>query len=106
MKLSMIQCLGFVNFWVSHISLTSACKELAISIPTAVSWATFCREVILGVYILNKQKLGGCGKAVEIYKSKFKKRKYYDGQSGKGQWVLGGYEQGTGRVFMIPVENW
>ena len=55
--------------------------------------------------IENSVKLGGPGKIVEIDESKFGKRKYHRGHHVEGQWVFGGYERGTGRTFMVPVED-
>uniref|UniRef100_A0A915JNK7 ISXO2-like transposase domain-containing protein n=1 Tax=Romanomermis culicivorax TaxID=13658 RepID=A0A915JNK7_ROMCU len=42
---------------------------------------------------------------VEIDESKFGKRKYHRGHHVDGVWVFGRYERGTGRVFMVPVED-
>lgn len=42
---------------------------------------------------------------MEIDESKFGRRKYYRGHKVEGQWVFGGVERGTGRCFMVPVEN-
>ena len=53
----------------------------------------------------NSEKLGGPGKIVEIDESKFGKRKYHKGHHVEGQWVFGGYERGTGRTFVVPVED-
>ncbi|KAK9694844.1 ISXO2-like transposase domain [Popillia japonica] len=50
-------------------------------------------------------KLGGPGIVVEIDESKFGRRKYHKGHRIEGQWVFGGFERGTGRVFMVPVEQ-
>lgn len=52
-----------------------------------------------------KTKLGGDGKIVEIDESKFGKRKYHRGHRVEGQWVFRGYERGSGRVFMVAVED-
>ncbi|KAK9711734.1 ISXO2-like transposase domain [Popillia japonica] len=50
-------------------------------------------------------KLGGPGIVVEIDESKIGRRKYHKGHRIEGQWVFGGFERGTGRVFMVPVEQ-
>jgi len=42
---------------------------------------------------------------VEIDESKFGKRKYHRGHHIEGAWVFGGYERGSGRIFMLVVEN-
>ena len=36
---------------------------------------------------------------------KFSKRKYHRGHHVEGQWVFSGYERGTGRTFVVPVED-
>ena len=53
----------------------------------------------------NSDKLRGPGVIVEIDESKCGKRKYYRVHHVEGQWVFGGYERGTGRTFMVPVED-
>ena len=55
--------------------------------------------------LMNSEPLGGDGCIVEIDESKFGKRKYHRGKHVEGQWVFGGYERGSGRVFMVPVED-
>lgn len=59
----------------------------------------------MDAFILKSEKIGGLGKIVEIDESKFGKRKYHRGHHIEGQWVFGGYERGTGRVFMVVVED-
>jgi hypothetical protein len=54
--------------------------------------------------IENSEKLGAPGVIVEST-SKFGKRKYDRGHHFEGQLVFGGYERGTGRTFMVPVED-
>lgn len=51
------------------------------------------------------QPLGGVGKTVEIDESKFGKRKYNGGHRAQGQWVFGGLERESGRIFLVPVEK-
>lgn len=104
-KLSIFQILGFVNLWVDAVPLKVICCQLEIDRSAAVNWSSFCREVVLDAFIANPMKLGGPGKIVEIDESKFGKRKYHRGHHVEGQWVFGGYERGSGRVFMIAVEK-
>ncbi|KAK9731904.1 hypothetical protein QE152_g13295 [Popillia japonica] len=63
------------------------------------------REVCLEYFMYRPTKLGGPGIVVEIDESKFGRRKYHKGHRIEGQWVFGGFERGTGRVFMVPVEQ-
>ena len=93
--------------WVRCVPSNVICQELEVDRNTAVDWASFCREVAIDAMLSKKyrQKLGGVGKVVEIDESKFGKRKYNRGHRVEGQWVFGGYERGSGRVFMVPVRN-
>jgi transposase-like protein len=49
--------------------------------------------------------IGGLGKVVEVDESKFGKRKYRRGRYVKGQWVFGGVERGSGRTFLVIVND-
>ncbi len=103
--MSIFQILGFAHLWMQKFPLNVIRRELKlISNSTLVDWASFCREVVFSHLFDNPEKLGGVGKIVEINKSKFGKRKYHRGHRIEGQCVFGGYERGTGRVFMVPVE--
>ncbi|KAI4455467.1 isxo2-like transposase domain [Holotrichia oblita] len=104
-KLSLHQILGFVNYWVNWASLTLISGQLEFSLHTAVDWASFCREVCLEHYMRRPNKLGDPGIVVEIDESKFGRRKYNKGHRIEGQWVFGGFERGTGWIFMVPVEQ-
>ena len=44
------------------------------------------------------------GTVVEIDESKFGRRKYNKGHRVEGQWVFGGVERGSGKMFLVPVE--
>ena len=60
---------------------------------------------MLNAFLLHPEPLGGPGKVVEIDESKFGKRKYHRGKRVEGAWIFGGYERGSGRVFMVVVEK-
>ncbi|KFM60959.1 putative transposase-like protein, partial [Stegodyphus mimosarum] len=51
------------------------------------------------------EKIGGKDKVVEIDESKFRKRKYNRDHRVEGQWVFGGVERGTGRLFLVAVHD-
>lgn len=53
----------------------------------------------------HQSRIGGIGKIVEIDESKFRERKYNRGHKVEGQWVFGGYERVTGRIFMVAVDS-
>lgn len=103
--LTAFQILGFVSFWVHNVTLEVIIRELGICRQTAVDWSSFCREVVFDAMVVKSHKLGGVGRTVEIDESKFGRRKYHRGHRVEGQWVFGGYERDTGRVFMVPVED-
>jgi hypothetical protein len=96
---------SFVSLWCDSVSLKVIAKQLKIGYKTTIDWASFCREVVFNGLLSNKEKIGGVDKIVEIDESKFGKRKYHRGHYVEGQWVFGGYERGSGRVFMVPVEQ-
>lgn len=104
-KLSLFKIMAFVNHWVGNASIILIGEQLELGHPTCVDWSSFCREVLLIYFIDKKEKLGGPGQIVEIDESKFGKRKYHRGHYVEGQWVFGGYERETGRVFMVTVEE-
>jgi hypothetical protein len=69
---------------------------------TYVDWSSVCREVVYIWMIERGEKIGGPGKIVEIDESKFGRRKYHVGHLVEGQWVFGGIERGSGKVFLVP----
>lgn len=55
---------------------------------------------------MTKQKsIGGLNKIVELDEAKIGKRKYNTGRIIRGQWVFGGIERNTKKVFVLPVSN-
>ena len=62
-------------------------------------------QILLDWVELKSEKLGGEGVIVEIDESKFGKRKYNRGHRVEGQWIVGGFERGTGRLFLVAVED-
>ena len=51
------------------------------------------------------EKLGGPGRTVEIDEAKIGRRKYNRGRLIKGQWIFGGYERDSKKIFIVPVED-
>jgi transposase-like protein len=53
----------------------------------------------------HSEKLGGPGHIVEIDEAKLGRRKYNRGRLVKGQWIFGGYERESKKIFVVPVED-
>ncbi|EFN64067.1 Uncharacterized transposase-like protein HI1328.1, partial [Camponotus floridanus] len=56
-------------------------------------------------WIQNKTQIGGKGIVVEIDEAKFGRRKYNRGRLITGQWIFGGVERNTKKMFIIPVPS-
>lgn len=104
--LTLGQITKFICCWVDNMPLTVIKKQTRIiGQATLVDFGNFCREVIFDKIVLNGAPIGGEGKIVEIDESKFGKRKHHRGHKIEGQWVFGGFERDSGKVFMVPVEK-
>lgn len=103
--LSLGVTLKFIHFWVYNTPLNFIQFNLHIAAHTAVDFANFCREVVYDQMVVNSKPIGGPGAHVEIDESKFGRRKYNRGHRVEGQWVFGGFERGSGEIFMVPVET-
>ncbi|XP_011867709.1 PREDICTED: uncharacterized protein LOC105561931 [Vollenhovia emeryi] len=79
--------------------------ETGVASPTIIDWFSFCREVCVFWVDKHSEKLGGPGHTVEIDEAKIGKRKYNRGRLIKGNWIFGGYERESKKVFIVPVEN-
>ncbi|XP_072766269.1 uncharacterized protein [Anoplolepis gracilipes] len=79
--------------------------ETGVSQTTIVDWFNFCREVCVFWAHKHSEKFGGPGRIVEIDEAKTGHRKYNRGRLLKGQWIFGGYERNTKKVFIVPVED-
>jgi len=51
------------------------------------------------------EKLGGPRHTVEIDEMKMDKRKYNRSRLMKDQWIFGGYERDSKKIFIVPVED-
>jgi transposase-like protein len=91
--------------WIPVPRYNYICEDLGLSAETIVNWSSYCRELCVYWTEHNSQKLGGPGVIVEIDEAKFGKRKYNRGRLITGKWVFGGYERGTKKIFLVPVED-
>ncbi|GFQ88329.1 putative transposase-like protein [Trichonephila clavata] len=53
----------------------------------------------------NLEQIGNKDNTVEIDKFKFIKRRYNRGHAVEGQWVFGGVERGTGKMFLVSMHD-
>nr|XP_012229903.1 PREDICTED: uncharacterized protein LOC105676515 isoform X1 [Linepithema humile] len=79
--------------------------ETGVTPKTIVDWFGFCREVCVFWADKHSEKLGGPGRTVEIDEAKIGRRKYNRGRLIKGQWIFGGYERDSKKIFIVPVED-
>jgi hypothetical protein len=57
---------------------------------TSTDWASFCRGICIDTLAsTNNGMIGGPKAVVEVYESKFGKRKFNKGRRVEGSWVLG-----------------
>lgn len=105
-NLSMREICHFVGLWLFSTPKQTVLEyELGWSSKTVVKWTSICRNVCLVIINKNSEKLGGPGKVVEIVEAKFGKQKYNRGQYIEGQWIFGGMERNSNKMFLIMVPN-
>ncbi|XP_071629481.1 uncharacterized protein [Temnothorax longispinosus] len=75
------------------------------SSATIVDWFNFCREVCVFWAEQHSEKLGGPGHIVKIDEAKIGKRKYNRGRLVRDNWIFGGYERGSKKIFIVPVQD-
>ena len=96
----------FVSYWLALKRKQKWLEyELDIASDTVVNRSNFCREVCLICLVDNSEKLGGNGVIVEIDECKMCKRKYNKGRIIEGQWIFGGIERESKKLFLVPVEE-
>ncbi|KYN01319.1 hypothetical protein ALC62_07938 [Cyphomyrmex costatus] len=79
--------------------------ETGLAIPVLNEGIKSCREVCVYWAQKNSQKLGGLGHTIEIDGAKIARRKNCDvTKKIKGNWVYGGFERKTKKIFIVPVE--
>lgn len=92
--------------WVKGHLIGHIQEEMEIkSNHTGTDWNSFAREVVIYGSFQSNLTIGGPGLTVEIDETKLGKRKYNRGHHVEGQWVFGGVERGSGKCFMVPVED-
>ena len=92
-------------FWIDNLEINKISKYLNISECSVGRWSLAFREIVFDYFLSNPEPIGGVGSIVEIDESKFGRRKYHRGHHVEGQWVFGGIDRQTGKVFLVPVEK-
>jgi transposase-like protein len=72
---------------------------------TISDWFNYCRDVCREILLRKSEMIGGYGKIVELDESAFGKRKYNRGRRRKTQWVFGGIERESNKMFAVTVKN-
>ncbi|GFY05381.1 DDE_Tnp_IS1595 domain-containing protein [Trichonephila clavipes] len=80
-------------------------RKSGFSSATLADWRHFVHEQVLDHVELTSSKIGGVGKVVEVDESKFGKRKFHKGRHVEGQWVFGGVERDSGKLFLVAVHD-
>uniref|UniRef100_A0A1B6DZD9 ISXO2-like transposase domain-containing protein n=1 Tax=Clastoptera arizonana TaxID=38151 RepID=A0A1B6DZD9_9HEMI len=105
-RLAMEEVIIILYFWIHEFSQVQVRQELHIT-ESILTYYSYCREVAVDVMINNSIKIGGKNQVVEIFVSKFSRRKTSAGRKkSEDQWVYCGVELGKslGRCFMLPVD--
>ena len=96
----------FLYCWAQGYTTVRFCKqELNLSKNTTVNWNNMIREVCAGFLLQHPIQVGGEGKTVEIDETVVSRRKYNRGRMLPTQWVFGGIERESRKVFMYAVPN-
>ena len=105
-KISLHHWLYIIFLWSIEESNKKVSLLTGLSLRTVVTALKRLRDVCPLKIVHGNIKLGGRGKTVEIDESMFgHKRKYNRGRIGRGTWVFGMVERGTGRVLTFRVPN-
>ncbi|KAG0722802.1 hypothetical protein GWK47_005837 [Chionoecetes opilio] len=79
--------------------------QVHVSRTTATSWCSYFRVVAVHHCVKSSEKIGGRYKTVEIDEAKFIKQKDDDVPVLRDQWVLGGFQRGTKKQFLVPLPD-
>ena len=110
LKLDQLFILAFA--WFQGNSQRQAAEEAELPATpigrgnkTVSDWYNFCRDVCREVLNQKSEMIGGYGKIVELDESAFGKRNYHRGRVRKTQWVFGGIEQDSNKMFAVTVKD-
>ena len=105
-KIPLSQWLYIIFLWSIDESNKKVSLLTGLSLRTAVTALQRLRDICSLKILHGNVRLGGRGKTVEIDESMFgHKRKYNRGRIGRGTWVFGMVERGTGKALTFRVPN-
>ena len=105
-KIPLSQWLYIIFLWSIDESNKKVSLLTGLSLRTAVTALQRLRDICSLKILHGNVRLGGRGKTVEIDESMFgHKRKYNCGRIGRGTWVFGMVERGTGKALTFRVPN-
>ena len=96
----------FLYLFARELTTVYFCShEINVNKNTTVFWCAKIREV-MARYVLKKGEacIGGKGKIVEVDESCFARSKSRKGRKSPQQWVFGGIERGSKKMFLVKVK--
>ncbi|KAA3670442.1 uncharacterized protein DEA37_0003830 [Paragonimus westermani] len=104
--LSIATIIRFTYYWAYEMDSTATLqRELRIANDATVDWKNFLRDICAQFYEHHPRQIGGMNKTVEIDECMLVRRKYHVGHTVNRQWVFGGYEINSRKVFLQAVPN-
>lgn len=103
-KLNLTQAIKIFVMWNQQYSSKQISAETEVSQNTVCDWRNFLRGICVKIEEGYGQ-IGGHKHIVEIDETNIHSRKFGVGRSVNDDWVLGGLDRTTGRVFATRVPN-
>ena len=97
----------FLYVYARELTTVKFCyEEFRIMKNTTVFWCNKIREMMANFVLKEADvSIGGKGKIVEVDVSCFTRSKSRKGRKSPQQWVFGGIERGSKKVFLVKVEK-
>ena len=104
-NLELVKIIDLVYFWCLNLTQNYTMNEIdSNSRLTITCWyrllSTQCWHIMRRI---QRSKIGGIGRIVEVDESKFSKRKFNVGRLVRSPWVIGGVDINSGELFFREV---